>query len=424
MRTFVLCDECAINHARDDNNNGKSLNEMKLAWAVIFHLFLTLVSSQDVITKDVLPRTRSVRKKRPDKPLNPMLTANQPPAMKAQVILHIGPHKTGSTYIQQAFNRLNTSLYLAGYCWDADGKAKKHHLLATHLYNNHKGLTSLRNYPVLFKCLNESRKVIISSETFSAFANQKVLSRLKGFFAGHSVHVVAAYREPLSLFYSIYTEVIKNTDHALPFGSFLLQHYKEHWRAFHYDSIRHFERTFGREHLTVVDYYGVLAADRDIAQVLLCEVIGILCDAAIRADEPTNARPNMIPYNIFHIVRNYIRALGCSFHGNFNHFQAVRLIRSYADVAAIVPVLTTNLGMLAELSRRIDEDFRKAYGSIMLYDNRTAAVAATKRFSIVEVDESEFLASAVWSAWLRTEGQRLVNVGLVGNCSVVVSEPE
>ena len=118
------------------------------------------------------------------------------------------------------------------------------------------------------------RGVFVSAEILSVWDEASLIS-LKRIFSDFDITIVWAYREILSRLKSSWGN--RATFRAIMTeGSFVidqLAHYKSDLnRAFQLGSI------FGIDNVAILDYYGILDAGADIAQVVLCEVVGVLCD--------------------------------------------------------------------------------------------------------------------------------------------------
>ncbi|RYH25139.1 hypothetical protein EON65_15970 [archaeon] len=338
---------------------------------------------------------------------------------EANIVLHIGPHKTATTHIQQTFAKYQQELSDAGYCWQGNGFKKEHHNLAVHLYFNR--THRLPEHQYMFDCLEIGQKLLISSETFAIFANQGSFNTLKQYFHPRKIAIVAAYREPLSLFYSIYTEVNKNKDYATSFGDFILHYYKKYADAYRYALLMNYEKQFGRDSIVIIDYNGVKAANQDIAHVFLCDVLRILCDVKITTNLIDNRHPSMLPHNVFQMVRTYLRSHDCSFHPSFNLVRTLQLINSYSNLVPILPTVRSSAVMLYDLSVRLDQELRSRYADILLYNNRTAALESMDKFSMVELDQAAFLTSKRWTSWLRHQAKRLIEKEIIVNCTIIPS---
>lgn len=335
----------------------------------------------------------------------------------ATVILHIGPHKTGSSYLQASMQRMSGHLLAKGYCFDTKDSLKHHyHDLAIAFYER-RDVKAISKFQHIWDCLNRGNKVIISSETFSVFDSVNKLQFVKPFFQNHHVHIVSFHRNPMSLLYSVYTEIMKTSDRAIPFSSFIFRHHQEYDKAFYFKFLNAYASTFGRDDLTIVDYDGAKAAKRDIALVFLCDIMGILCDAKLPlANKPVNSQPLMLKFNLFHIVRNYLLGLGCSFHQALTPANVLEIIQGYDRLVEELPIIRMNAPILQDLAQRVDDQLRREFGDRMLYNDPIAARRQIESFYYYEVDEHAFLSNTTWTTWMRKEVKTLSQRRYVRNC--------
>eukprot|EP01031_Cornospumella_fuschlensis_P041970 gene41970-51230_t len=168
----------------------------------------------------------------------------------AKIILHIGPHKTGSSHFQGQTLLMAKMLNAAGFCKNGSYNAKLDHNLAVAIQtSSHHDLDNFYRH-----CLDSGKRVIISSETFSHFDQESQFTALKRFIGNDSVHIVAVYREPLTRLQSIHSEIYKQAKEAV--------------RSFH---------SFVKEYTAVKNSFFYGFVDRDVTRVVLCDVADVLC---------------------------------------------------------------------------------------------------------------------------------------------------
>ncbi len=71
-------------------------------------------------------------------------------------------------------------------------------------------------------------------------------------------------------------------------------------------------------------------------------------------------QPSMLPFNVFHILRNFVWTMGCNFSPSFDLGQTIQLIRLYDSNASMMPVATSDGGVLVDMARRVDQHVRKS----------------------------------------------------------------
>ena len=149
--------------------------------------------------------------------------------------------------------------------------------------------------------------------------------------------------------------------------------------------------------VSIMDYYGTKAAKVDMAYVILCEVLHILCHhkSLFEEVEHIGANPSVsIDNRLVGIAfKEYARTHGCVYSSEIHSKKIVPM----KWTAGAPPKRKYNLQMLTEHSLTNDANLRKKYGSVILHGNRTANEAAAVPY-YVSVDRSALLANSTWLA--------------------------
>lgn len=131
----------------------------------------------------------------------------------ARVFIHVGPHKTGTTFLQDVILSNRESLRGQGICIPVSGslnQALPHHNLVWDI------ASSKANYKpefggieALCEEIKDEKHVVISSENFASFPHCffKIVNKLVSH--GHEVFSIYALRDQLSIINSAYTQRIK-----------------------------------------------------------------------------------------------------------------------------------------------------------------------------------------------------------------------
>jgi hypothetical protein len=188
----------------------------------------------------------------------------------AQIILHIGLRKTGTTSIQKFLHTNHETLLQHNILYPESGLPIKgsiyaHHDLAT-------AITGVRPSSNLF-CwetlkeeisLNEDKIVFISSEIFSV-ANPYQIEQLRRNLAGHKVKVLIYLRDPFNFMISLYKEQIRAHNEYRNFKKFS----QLNLHLIDYDSlIKHWKLIFGDSNI-ILKNYDELAQDDLLIKNLL-----------------------------------------------------------------------------------------------------------------------------------------------------------
>lgn len=229
----------------------------------------------------------------------------------ADIYLHVGPHKTGSSHVQYFLNRFKTSLGDRGFCFPA-ATVKDHHKFAMIFHmNNENDLPRFKSW-FIDDCLSKGKKLILSSESFSRL-NVEAITKMKEFFHGYTFTMIVVHRDWLSKTYSLYTELVKvrNAVH-IPFSYFILgigEFYDG--EGFHStkEIVNNYQHALSSSMLSffIVDYHGVgQVKNIDIAQVIICQLIGIDCTgwSDQEFDHVENAAPDLHPYHVLHMAQS------------------------------------------------------------------------------------------------------------------------
>jgi hypothetical protein len=206
-------------------------------------------------------------------------------------VLHIGPHKTGSTYLQMAFNESRNSLLDGGvfypdtvFGWVGHGgssHAEFHRLLAD---------LDTRELPSSFNSLNSSdhKIVLISSEDLVGISRQG-LRYLRSLFGWRPVEVVYYCRRWSDLLPSAWQETVKQGElHGL--GEFLAVQFADPIKSsiINFDIVlSKFVEVFGIRSVRLVSYNHLVDSGIDLYDHFVRSIIGL--DTAPRV---TRVTPN------------------------------------------------------------------------------------------------------------------------------------
>jgi hypothetical protein len=145
----------------------------------------------------------------------------------AEIVLHIGTHKTGTTTIQDTLFQSRAALAAHGIVYPAIGRASGHHTLATRWITLPPHYRGPRPPLALWHELADAHAggtdtILLSSEEFSRGRPRSVdlpeLARLVAPFARR--RVVCVLRDQVGLLQSAYLEVAKKRA-AIPFGRYV-----------------------------------------------------------------------------------------------------------------------------------------------------------------------------------------------------------
>jgi hypothetical protein len=136
--------------------------------------------------------------------------------MDKTTFFHIGPHKTGSTYVQQTLFRNREVLLSNGLTYSSElvvDNSGHHGLYEAVLAKDSKLIEKF--------CLSLGELNLISSENFE-YLKSNELNYLLDFFQGHNIHVILFKRNYSDILFSAWQESIKHGGEQ-PFYEYLLE---------------------------------------------------------------------------------------------------------------------------------------------------------------------------------------------------------
>lgn len=210
-------------------------------------------------------------------------------------VLHVGPHKTATTWMQMNLHRNADALEKAGWLYPQTGERV---VIAHHdLSDNPKDIAdedsrlvaALRK--ISEKAAAGNLNIVMSSEGFSKWRPGQ-LRRLQEIMAPHEMRIVYTLRDPVSLCYSLWAQKIKTGGtKSLP------EHYEEHLRKVGKSSaldplsdIQKF-REVENSTLTLLLYDEIVRQGRDIFDVFVEDVLGVGRLRHVEADSANEREP-------------------------------------------------------------------------------------------------------------------------------------
>jgi hypothetical protein len=351
---------------------------------------------------------------------------------KRKVFLHVGPHKTGSTHVHTYLDKISKQLPSLDFCWPVPrGNIQQSNFLPFHFISNR--TVQAISLQWLKACTDKSKHLIISAEAFDRFSEEN-FNEFRNYLSQYDeFQVIILYREWLNHMYSLYTEIHKYTSRSLSFSEYLLKNFDvlEDIQMLNVPKlISVFSSVVGEQNIRLLDYYGIMAAGKDEAYVIVCEIMGILCKESEylnQAQLKENKKPEMIPTEIFQLVRNYAIFLGCKVGGNGENDRGlmttlVEQYRDYSNLGFEFPLLTSNLKILQSHAKSLDSRVRKQYSKVLWYNNETASNIAIEQFKITTLSPIAFHQCEKCMEWLQREVQRQIQLNRFVNCTIEMKD--
>lgn len=128
-------------------------------------------------------------------------------------VLHVGPHKTATTWLQRNFHHNASALEKAGWLYPRTGErvAVAHHDLS----DNQKDILdegsrkSAQFRRIVDRARDKNLNVLLSSEGFDKW-RPNALSRLREIVGEQEFRIVYTLRDPVSLVYSVWAQKVKS----------------------------------------------------------------------------------------------------------------------------------------------------------------------------------------------------------------------
>ncbi|MEM7507757.1 MAG: hypothetical protein AAF415_13530 [Pseudomonadota bacterium] len=191
------------------------------------------------------------------------------------LVLHLGPHKTGTTYIQRILWRNRETLTGAGWLYPdfgRPGNSAGHHDLAKRPSGqpNKAAISELR------ALLGTSDQVILTSEQFSRWSPDALVTLADGLGA-RQVSIVYYLRDPFDRFDSYWRERIKHAEHSSLPEVFAANFADPHRSPLlnPLASLRRYARLDDRFTTRIICYDPIMQAKQDICAPLWHGVLGI-----------------------------------------------------------------------------------------------------------------------------------------------------
>jgi hypothetical protein len=261
--------------------------------------------------------------------------------------------------------------------------------------------------------------LLLSSEDYSGYRPvlvKKFSSFLTNAARGRKfqVKVIIAYREWLSHLYSIYGQRARTDGKVLntnEFSEFLLfgQASVTSYMDKHVET---WGNEFGRDNLVLVDYYGTEGAQRDIAHVFICDIMGFFCDRleTLSFGTKDNFHWNAVYMHFINVLDDILTTKRMGFCEIRKTFQP-KYIKYLTSENVDFPSLSSNADILTNERIRLDKDIHTNYH--MLYSNTTINEEKIRSFKMEKLDVSSLLKDVKWIDFIDAEVKRLVSLGAI-----------
>ena len=356
-------------------------------------------------------------------------------------MIHVGPHKTGSTHVQGSLLALNGLIqnrtnYMQPF-FDDSGfiNLKMQSFFANELHNlkttDFRYLNQLKTF--LHIAHEQHHNVLISSEELS-FIPLDGASYFSNMVHNFQAKVVITFRDSLSRALSNYRQLYPrfalSDEVPLPDFRAYVQRILESMRIYYSYILDMYAKEFGVESLVIIDYDGAIAAKKDLVQIILCEICKILCQDLSQGLGPlferehltmiddSNPAESHIPLPLAGVISE-IRVSMQQKKCNIPVASQDKVIKFILLMIGkqTLPTMTKNLSTLFYNETLISDDIiRKKYKNQMLYNNRNASIEAVERQVVTELDFNRFRSDPYWQKWTRDVTSSLVTNSTIIAC--------
>jgi hypothetical protein len=342
-------------------------------------------------------------------------------AGRLTVFLHIGPHKTGSTHLQSYLVHQRNELEKDHVCLPFQNRnAKDFSVISREVRSNNSRADHFLN---MRKCLEKGTNVVISAEDLAGLSLRDIRTFKSLIYTVATgidieVKVILYYREWLNYIYSRYSEVAKvNQRGTVSFPEYFMGNGDTTGKPndFSYTvAVRNYNATFGEKNMIIVDYYGVEAANKDIAYVFVCEILQAMCSQSALLNTVEKKRENTKPNEVF---LHYLSLFKFYMHAHSVQFCT----RDYQTNAAYIadlekrkirlPTTSAQLRVFRRSAIDLDAKFHAKHGHLMLYNNQKANLKKIDDFQFEEVDMDQFSGNVTWQSFMKQEMQTFLHNG-------------
>jgi hypothetical protein len=339
-----------------------------------------------------------------------------------KIYLHIGTHKTGSTHIQTYLEKNWENLEKENICIPSSTHSAKHFAHLAGLFDRRNEVSETAEFTEIQSCLQKNMNVVISTENFSTLKAEKVVmlkNWLEKATQGHEVEVkvILYYREWLNYLYSRYFEKQKiYSTGVTTFSEFFAMNNVTADEYSYEAKTLNFVKAFGEENMIIVDYYGVEAAQKDIAYVFVCEVMGVYCNQAAELNTGKAGQENphldlvYLHYlYLFDIYLNTHFMRRCVLDTRFLYWEVASLAKRKIEF----PTKVSQFDFYQDFAIEKDKSFQEKYKQRFLYGNHAINVQKINDFHVDEMDVVSFYRDPKWELFMREETMKYIKQGII-----------
>jgi hypothetical protein len=305
--------------------------------------------------------------------------------MTKTLLLHVGPHKTGSTAVQRALTDSRPALQRQGWSYPDIGYSYLgHHEFAAALQPQQRAALA----PLVAAMAALPQNIVLSSENFSRVGTEG-WARLRDLLAGrYRLRAVYMLRNPLGLLFSSWQEAVKHGSvEQLP--DYLLSHIAAPFTSSVLNPdlcLDPLAEVFGREAIEIHSYEKAVAGTGGLVQHFFAEVLGVAPPGELRRYADINKSFDTVAVEV---IRLLSRA----------GLPAVPLMLENAELKALVRDLAaSSSGFLRSIPIRLDAFVLGTMERRLLerWQDRLRFACAAPQIHEQRARSFEFLDPSIW----------------------------
>ena len=344
-----------------------------------------------------------------------------------QAIIHIGPHKTASSHIQAVINAeryfLENKNYFQPYVGHRNSPKKYARFASELLHMNTNtaaaaavvvtSTTSQNKVKQMKNVINKMRSmnqnIIISSEDLSQISIDAMSVLKNDVLHGFDITIIIILRNSLIRAVSYYRYLCSNdpalkaTEGFHDFRSFINQ--TSQVKGYYSSIIQRYASLFGLSNILIIDYYGTIAAQKDIAYTLICQIDSKLCKKKSVSFEGITESYSLVSRGVLHEIYSALQSKGCRIPTTSYEKMLTRITEYINDEDVTeqkIPMTTIHLKDLHDMSMAVDDEIRREYESNIINSDRQASIDAIESLTVDELDVYVFRSSKYWQDWMNT----------------------
>jgi len=267
---------------------------------------------------------------------------------------------------------------------------------------------------VINKMQSMNQNIIVSSEDLSQISIDAMSMLKNDVLNGFDITIIIVLRNSLIRAVSYYRylcsndPVLKATAGFHDFRSFINQ--TSQVKGYYSSIIQRYASLFGLSNIMIIDYYGTIASQKDIAYALLCQIDSKLCKNQSKENKTVSFRGatksySLVSHGMLHEIYSALHSKGCRIPTTSYEKMLTRITEYLNDEDVTeqkIPTTTTHMKDLHDMYFNIDDEIRREYVNNIINSDRQASIDAIESLTVDELDVLVFRSSKYWQDWMNT----------------------